>query len=129
MERVDAVEAETRYITDRLKAIYDVVLPVNVEDVPTRVLGAYDLILMLDVIEHIQKNDAIRLLSRIKARVLVSTPEHFFQNPEAVEYPTETHVSHWSLEDFEQIARTQRRSWDGSIVNAGIIGTLGPKKR
>lgn len=124
LERIDAVEAEPRYIDEfRLRGIYDEVLPIDATALPARILKAYDLVLMLDVIEHMDKAAALTLLGRIPGRIIVSTPQDFFQNPEAEAYPTESHVSHWSIEDFASTRRVER---DLSALG-GVIVQLGPK--
>jgi hypothetical protein len=60
--------------------------------------GKYDLYLMVDVIEHMSKEEGHNLLSRLGRPVLVSTPWHYVQGPD--ENPLQEHVSEWNLGDF-----------------------------
>lgn len=112
---VDAVEAWPGYVTDRMRCIYDDVLVCNVLDLDPKTLASYDLVLMADVIEHIQKPEALKLLDRIPGYVVVSTPMDFFHNGHGLP-PTEDHVSHWTLEDFGD-----RVQLDGSMLGGLII--------
>lgn len=96
---IDAVEAEQRYITPRLRAVYDSVFWEDVTHFNDR-LDNYDLVLMIDVIEHMSKITALELLERIKGWVVICTPQEWFQNPEHHEFPYEKHRSHWTAEDF-----------------------------
>lgn len=95
-ERLDAVELEPTYITPRLTAIYDNVF---LGDVCDYVTYPYDLVLMLDVIEHIEKPKALALLDRLECQVIISTPMEFFENPSDLP-DSERHVSHWTSTDF-----------------------------
>lgn len=58
----------------------------------------FDLILMIDVIEHMSKEEGLALLERLPGPVLVSTPWHYEQGPD--ENPLQAHVSEWTLADF-----------------------------
>jgi hypothetical protein len=69
------------------------------EDVRVTSLNNYDLYLMIDVIEHMSKEDGHALLNRLNRPVLISTPWHYIQGPD--ENPLQEHVSQWSLEDFK----------------------------
>lgn len=94
--QVHAVEAEKRYITPRLEAIYDDVVYSDVTALPSGYLESFDVVLMIDVLEHLDAGDAATLLARIPGWVVICTPRDWFQNPEADEYPTERHRSHWT---------------------------------
>lgn len=60
----------------------------------------YDLYLMVDVIEHMSKDEGLALLQRIPGPVLVSTPYNYPQDGD--ENPYQEHVSVWTLEDFAE---------------------------
>jgi 2-polyprenyl-3-methyl-5-hydroxy-6-metoxy-1,4-benzoquinol methylase len=65
---------------------------------------AYDLILLIDVIEHMSKEDGHALLSSMLAdgaAVLVSTPKTFFEQ-HAIHNPYEDHLSLWAWPDFDR---------------------------
>lgn len=114
LERLDAVEAWRPYITPLLECIYDVVWAVDVRDFSADQLGSYDLVLMSEVIEHLPKEDGLRLLARIPGHVVITTPEEFF---ESVDYPpTERHISHWTREDFGSRIENDRSRLGGIVV-------------
>lgn len=61
----------------------------------------YDLVLMIDVIEHMTKEQGYKILDYFKgSKVIVSTPRNFATEPHP-ENPFEEHITHWTLEDFE----------------------------
>jgi SAM-dependent methyltransferase len=100
LEYVDAVEAESRYVGPRLFEIYDDVMVTDALRLEQAVYDRYDLVLLVDVIEHFTLTDGLSLLRRIHCPVVVTTPTRFFQNPESVEWPTEEHKSLWTIDDF-----------------------------
>ena len=82
--------------------VYDEVIRANVFDVLDRATG-FDLVLLSDVIEHIDKDQGIELLhilTRQNRNVLISTPLEFIAQ-QAQENTHENHVSHWTMADFE----------------------------
>lgn len=102
IERVDAIEAEPRYLKRFrwLESVYDRVMVGDACELSQDALDCYDLVLMADVIEHLDYRQASALLERICGHVVISTPADFFQNPEADDFPSERHRSHWSAADF-----------------------------
>lgn len=69
--------------------------------VPT--LGEFDLILIADVIEHIEKEAARALVAECFKRspvVVISTPVEFCSQHEILGNPYEVHRSSWQREDF-----------------------------
>lgn len=106
-EQIDAVEAHRPYVEAfGLRALYDNVFVTDVVDLPSERLAGYDVVLMADVIEHLDKPAAVDLLGRIPGRVVISTPVEFFSNgPDLPE--SETHRSHWTAADFETTGRVE----------------------
>jgi 2-polyprenyl-3-methyl-5-hydroxy-6-metoxy-1,4-benzoquinol methylase len=99
---VDGIEGYEGYVTDIQRAIYDELFIGDITQFDFRAAD-YDLYLMVDVIEHFEKELAHRLLSDIGGTVLISTPKedyraHYDHNP------LEDHQSHWSVEDFGRYA-------------------------
>lgn len=113
---VHAVEPERRYLTRRLLAQYDAVFEMDVCRMPQEQLDHYDLVLMVDVIEHMEKRDALALLDRVHGYVVVCTPRDWFQNPECEEFPSECHRSSWTTEDFGD-----RLEHDASQLGAVLV--------
>lgn len=131
-ERLDAQEAEPRYIErfTWLDSIYDHVFVGDVcahADIDVGV--PYDLVMMLDVLEHIERDEALHLLGRCRGRVLISTPRDYFQNPDVDVWPTENHRSHWTPEDFAALDRSCAPMIDNDAFEryACVMVMLGPQ--
>lgn len=125
VERLEAIEGWEPYVTARLRCIYD---RVHVADVmapwiDARWLGEFDVVLMVDVFEHLARADALALLERIAGSVVICTPAAWFQNPEARTIWTEAHRSLWSVEDFQAMPRAEV-----AYVNewGAVLARLGP---
>jgi 2-polyprenyl-3-methyl-5-hydroxy-6-metoxy-1,4-benzoquinol methylase len=99
IETLDACEAWPGYVTDRLRCLYDEVLECDVRELEQWALDRYDLIFMSEVIEHIDKDEGLALLARVRGHIVLSTPQEFFSNGPGLP-PTETHRSLWDLSSF-----------------------------
>lgn len=105
---VDGVEAWEPYVKNfKLKNLYHKLYVDDVLNLSQDILDEYDLIVMGDVLEHIEKQDAIELLDRIRGWVVIATPFEHFHTDEGLP-PTEAHVSHWTEEDFVNTNRLDR---------------------
>ena len=99
---ITAIEMWEPYVVSHnLQCLYDRVL---VGDVTELTDLDYDLVLMVDVIEHIPKPEALALLDRIPGWIIVCTPRDFFSNGPGLP-DTEEHVSHWTVEEFAAMPR------------------------
>lgn len=130
IERLDAIEAEPRYV-ERFPWLTDIYDDVFVDDVTNPgIAGAfegYDLVLMLDVIEHLEHDAALELLDRLPGYVLISTPRDFFDNPEAdAGWDTERHRSHWP-DSASFGPRVDRFDLDAYNTFGAVIVRLAPK--
>jgi 2-polyprenyl-3-methyl-5-hydroxy-6-metoxy-1,4-benzoquinol methylase len=121
-EVLDAVEVEPSYVTNRLKAIYDEVFIDDVRNFTNLEFAYYDVVLLVDVIEHLDKDDGLELLRRIPGRVVVCTPEEFFDNGPGLP-ASEEHRSLWTREDF---AAVRTIDVDASALG-GIVVSLAPQ--
>lgn len=100
---IEAIEMEPSYFLGEqgrsISGIYDQLYQGDASLFSAEFFAQYDLVLMLDVIEHVEKEAAIEMLARIPGRVIVSTPVEFFHNGPGLP-ESETHRSHWTVEDF-----------------------------
>jgi len=135
--RIDAVEAWAPYIHDHgLERLYEVMYhgdacdtfwigPASSVHRADEVLAGHDIVLMVDVIEHIAKPAARALLDRIPGRVVICTPVDWFSNGPGLP-PTENHVSHWERADWDDIG--QSRPVEVCYTNlGGWLVRLGPR--
>jgi len=100
---IDCIEPCDKYITPLHKYIYDNIYTGKAEDIITT-LGDYDLILVIGVIEHIEKLTGIRVLKDCRAKakaVIVVTPNGFLRQDAVWDNPLEEHKSGWYPEDFD----------------------------
>ncbi len=113
---VDAVEVFEPYVRDfKLKAKYDRVTVGNGLEAD---LSGYDLVLLIDVIEHWEKPDGLAFLRRATeggATVLVSTPRGFFPQGAVNGNEWETHRSAWNSPDLDGLRFDDRSTQDSFV--------------
>jgi hypothetical protein len=101
---IDAVESNSDYLWPHIGHIYTNVFEGRIENLYQKLHG-YDLVIMIDVIEHIEKKAGFEILKhflRDGAIVVVGTPAEYFQQ-HMYESPDEQHVSYWSPQDFRSL--------------------------
>jgi cyclopropane fatty-acyl-phospholipid synthase-like methyltransferase len=110
---------------DIQEAIYDIVITADVRELEAAFWLdlPFDLVMMIDVIEHFTEEDGHRILDEIlasDAKVLVSTPKEWFDQIEDAERlgnPHERHLSLWTWEMLIQHGTVLvDRSTDSSII-------------
>ena len=85
-----------------LLQIYDRIFPWPIKMMTDEELNSYDLILLIDVIEHWTKEEYLKFLSRVSpsTKILISTPkEVFFYTIEY--YGSDVHKTQYSDFDFD----------------------------
>lgn len=60
----------------------------------------FDVVMMFDVLEHVEKDDAIAFLSKIKGRSVVFGPLEKVYRPNVFEVKSQDHLSLWTEQDF-----------------------------
>jgi SAM-dependent methyltransferase len=103
--RLEAVEGFDKYLYRIGNTAYNRVYPLtwesfNAHHAPHR---QYDLILLIDVIEHFDKEEGLEVLEQCKAiseRVLFSTPADPAEQGAEYGNKLEIHKSRWTWEDF-----------------------------
>ena len=65
---------------------------------------SFDCVVALDVIEHLSKEDGIRLLEAMESiasrNVILLTPNGFLPQPPALDNPFQEHLSGWTVDEF-----------------------------
>ncbi len=102
-KRIDGIEAFEPYITPVHEYIYNNIYVGNALEILPTLESHYDLILLIDVIEHFSLTDGQELLTECSHRskaCLISTPTIASPQESAFGNPFETHRSQWTHEQF-----------------------------
>jgi hypothetical protein len=105
--RIDGIEAFAGYLTPLHDFVYDHVYVGEATAVVPTLDTHYDLLLLIDVLEHFEFQAGMAFLhdcQRQARNILVSTPRRFIAQKAAFGNPFETHRSHWRRQDFEELA-------------------------
>ncbi len=103
--RIDGVELWEPYLQPHQRHLYDKLYVGDVRELVSS-LGAYDLIIAGDIIEHLDKQDALEVVAQLHARatkaLIVNIPltgnwDHPIQHGN----PGELHRSQWTASDFD----------------------------
>ncbi|MHB8955861.1 MAG: class I SAM-dependent methyltransferase [Pirellulaceae bacterium] len=103
--------------------LYNVVVTTPIESFLQSLRHTYELILLLDVIEHFEPDAGLRVLERTrqaltpKGRLYVGTPAVFMPQGIGNKNTHETHRSLWTSSDFQQLGFRLER--DGSCCSYG----------
>lgn len=114
---IDAVEIDLDLILPHLSHFYNKVIFGNILNIYSE-LDKYDLILMIDIIEHIEKEPALIMLKEFLKKgsdILIATPRNFFKQC-LYESEYEKHVSHWSIKDFKSLAYVDYQLLDDGAI-------------
>ena len=122
--KIDAVEADHNLLMTHLEYFYDKIYSANILEI-YRKLDRYDLVLMIDVIEHLDKNSTLEMIKYFISQnyvLIIASPKLFFDQ-ELYCSPYERHVSFWSPKDFKSLCNV-----DYQKVDAGVIYLLSQEK-
>lgn len=98
--QIDAVEY-TSYFNERpaLENIYNTVYKEDMFNFDK--FNDYDLVMLIDVVEHYPKEVIKEFLSKIKTKVLISTPIQTCMYTQEYYGDPHHHISQWSTDDFK----------------------------
>lgn len=100
-----AIEIFAPYVDKfKLKNLYDEIIIADACDVPLDSFDV-DLVILGDVIEHIERDKAVDLLERIKSvanNILLATPIVDFPQGEYMNNIHETHVDQWYKKEMDE---------------------------
>ncbi len=106
---IDAIEVDETLIMPHLSQFYRNVYFGDVFEQYKLMQESYDLVIMIDVVEHLEKVKTLELIKDLITKntiVLVATPINFF-NQHLYESVYEEHISHWTIKDFQNIGSVQ----------------------
>jgi hypothetical protein len=81
------------------------------------IMKKYDLVLCVDMIEHLKRKDGLKFLKSIHSDYIISTPINA-GNRQCIKNTRESHISQWKPEDFENYILVDR-SIIGYRINSG----------
>lgn len=122
--RLDGIEACETYITALHRFIYNNLYIGNAHEILPTLEYHYDLLLLIDVIEHFTKEEGLRFidLCRTRARnILISTPSNNTEQGAAFGNVYETHRSYWTSKDFNSFPLAQQID----VMNESLIFVIG----
>lgn len=105
---IDGIEAFKGYKTPVYDFIYDKVYFGNALKIIPKLRKRYDLILLIDVLEHFSRKDGVKLLrecGRHGRNVIVSTPKKVIRRKDAFGNQFEAHKSQWKGKHFSMFRR------------------------
>lgn len=102
--RIDGVEAFGDYITPLHRYVYNNLYIGDIGSIiDSEITHSYDLVLMIDVIEHLTKEQGRELIEKVLLRngvLFISTPKDIGTQGEIFHNSFEVHRSQWSKDDF-----------------------------
>ena len=106
VKQIDGVEVFSKYITPIHKFVYNNIYNDDIIKLVYKLDFKYDLVLLIDVLEHIEKNEGrslLKILVNKNKGILIGTPKNPSQQKDVFDNIYETHQSKWLKEDFETI--------------------------
>lgn len=115
--KIDAIEIDEQLMLPHLNQFYNDIIQGSILEMYEQ-MKSYDLILMIDVVEHLDKTAALKMLKYFannKTTIIIATPYEFF-NQHLYESEHEEHISHWTINDFRNLFYVDsQKTSDGAI--------------
>ena len=103
LRRIDGVEAFKKYITPLHKFVYNRLYDDDIMNIIDKIDFRYDLVLLIDVLEHFNIEQGNLLLSKILQNnkgAIVSTPKKVSNQKDVFDNKYETHKSQWTKDQL-----------------------------
>lgn len=114
--RIDGIEIYAKYISQIQRNIYDQIYIGNASEIIDS-LESYEIILLLDVIEHLSKKEGENLLKKLSRKaskaLIVSTPPYNYEQCALYNNCHETHKSVWIPDDFKEYKNKKYKLFGG----------------
>ena len=126
IEQFDAVEAWAPYIGQyNLHHKYDIVVPTDVRLLSPVNLNNYDLIIFGDVLEHMPKMDALKLIYSLHfpTAIAICIPVLHLEQGEVNGNPYEVHKmeNHWTFDEMDATLKLMLHEAPGTYCNLEVI--------
>ena len=106
--QIDGIEVFTEYLTPIHKFIYNEIFEGNALDILPTLKTKYDLILLIDVLEHFDFEEGSKILSECMKRgrnIIISTPKDIGIQTDSFGNVYETHKFQWEVKHFEKFEK------------------------
>ena len=106
--QIDCIEAFEDYLSPLHAFVYDRIYIGDAAQIVPTLKDRYDLILLIDVLEHFDFEVGVKLLNdclRLANDVVISTPQMFITQNDTFGNPFETHRSLWGKKHFAQFGQ------------------------
>lgn len=117
--QIDGIEVFEHYLTPLHAFIYNKVHIGSAAELLPNLPTRYDLLLLIDVIEHFTQEDGLRFLELCFSRarnVIISTPRDIGNQGDAFENPHETHRFQWTAEHFLAYPNSVQIDHEDSLI-------------
>jgi len=107
--RIDGIEAFEDYLTPLHEFVYDNIYKGNALNVVEQLDTDYDLVLLIDVLEHFSKSDGKKLIDKLLKShrgILISIPKYIGFQKDSFCNPYETHKGQWSKKELKKISNS-----------------------
>jgi hypothetical protein len=101
--RIDGIEAFEPYLTPLHNYVYDHIYIGDACDIVPRLDHKYDLVLLIDVLEHMEKEVGTALLNQLRQKadgILICVPNEFTVQNDLFGNPYEIHRTFWSKREL-----------------------------
>ncbi len=107
--RIDGIEAFPEYLTPIHQTVYNQVYIGNASQIIQDLPLSYDLVLLIDVLEHFEKQEGEQLVKNLLRKnqsILISVPKNIGNQGDVFHNPYEIHRSKWRIPEILELANT-----------------------
>lgn len=119
LRRIDGIEAFEDYLTPLHGHIYNHVYIGTAQTVLPTLKTSYDLVLLIDVLEHFTEKEGRQFVKQVLAKhrgILIATPRHVEHQGHAFHNEHEEHISQWTLRKLRAFGPSVAFSNDESLI-------------
>ncbi len=120
------IEAWEPYIAEfDLINRYNNIVNADIRQIDYKALGPFDLVFAGDVLEHVTKEDAIKIIDDLlecSKRIIISIPIIHYPQDEEFGNPFEAHVKDdWSHEEMLETFPHIKKMWAGNVIGVYML--------
>ncbi len=108
LRRIDGVEVFENYITPLHKFIYNNIYTENITELIDKIDYKYDLVLLIDVLEHFSKEEGTTLVNKLLSKnkgIIIGTPKSPSNQKDVFDNVFETHKSLWKKDELASFGK------------------------